>query len=156
LKQYGDSPTIYATRAFAEHSDMHSDYCLERFTVHPSINSSMNEISREEIEELGKEFDITVRSDEIDWVTHYVNSGLSGLDDVDDLPVTESSNLGERSRSDPAEDPYSAINVECDVPPTDDHSGLLDGLTVGVIIGPAFREDTLLSAAQSIESFLEN
>jgi len=92
----------------------------------------MNGISREEVEELGREFDITVRSDEIDWVTDYVNSGLSGLDDVDDLPVSETNNLGARSWSDPAEDPYNAINVACDVPPTKDHSGLLDGLTVGV------------------------
>jgi amidase/aspartyl-tRNA(Asn)/glutamyl-tRNA(Gln) amidotransferase subunit A len=92
----------------------------------------MDEISREEIKELGEKFDITVTSDEIEWIVDYVNDGLSGLDDVDDLPVNESGDLGARSWSDPTDDPYNAINVECDVPPTDDHSGLLDGLTVGI------------------------
>lgn len=92
----------------------------------------MDKISKEEVEELGDEFDITVTSDEMDWVINYVNNGLSGLDNVDNLPVSESGNLGERSWSDPVDDPYNAINVECDVPPTADHSDLLDGLTVGL------------------------
>ncbi len=92
----------------------------------------MNKISDEKIQELGTEFNITVQSDEIDWVAEYVNSGLSGLDDVDDLPVTDSSELGDRSWLEPQDDPYKAINVECNVPPAGDHSGLLDGLTVGL------------------------
>jgi len=92
----------------------------------------MDEVSAKEIEELGEVFDITVTSDEIDWVTDYVNSGLSGLDDVDKLSVSESSDLDARSWSDPVNDPYNALNVTCDVPPADDHSGLLDGLTIGL------------------------
>ncbi len=114
----------------------------------------MDEISSEEIQELGLEFDITVQSDELDWVTEYVNSRLSGLDDVDDLPVTESGNLGDRSWSDPDNDPYKAINVECDVPPTDDHSGLLDGLTVGIKDNIMVANVPMTGSSRVLEGFV--
>jgi amidase/aspartyl-tRNA(Asn)/glutamyl-tRNA(Gln) amidotransferase subunit A len=92
----------------------------------------MDEISIEEVETLSEEFDITVSSTEMDWLVEYVNDAIESIDDVDRLPVTESGDLGERTWAEPDENPYNAININCDVPPTDNHSGLLSGLTVGI------------------------
>lgn len=41
------------------------------------------------------------------WMTDHVNSGLSGLDNVNDHPVAESGDLAARSWSDPTNDLYN-------------------------------------------------
>ena len=86
-----------------------------------------------EVRELGDRWGIRVTPAEADALASRVADRLADdLEQVYDIPVpTESADTGGRSWSE-GTDEYNAIATACDIPPTPDHDGLLEGMTIGL------------------------
>lgn len=92
----------------------------------------MEELSEQDVQGLGERFDVAVGDAEADAVSKQVNELLSNLDAVYDAPVRgHDGPTGNRSWHE-GDDEYNSLIVTCDVPPAEDHSGLLEGVTVGL------------------------
>lgn len=92
----------------------------------------MQELSERDIRELGDRFNIAVRDTEAAAVRDQVNELLANLDAVYDAPVRgHTVSTGDRTWRE-GDDEYNSLIVTCDVPPLEDHSGLLSGVSVGL------------------------
>ncbi|MFC6940626.1 amidase [Salinirubellus sp. GCM10025818] len=93
----------------------------------------MRRLSERELIELGAEFGIDVDETEAGSIVERVNEMIEPLDELSEIPVYGNADAGgARTWHEPEDDPLDALAVECDVPPSPDHTGELDGVTVGV------------------------
>ena len=93
----------------------------------------MRTLSERELVDLGEEFGIAVDEVEAGSIVDQVNDMVEPLDELSEIPVYgDAGGGGARCWREPEDDPLDALAVECDVPPAPDHTGELDGLTVGV------------------------
>lgn len=92
----------------------------------------MDELSEREVRDLGERFSIAVRDREAETLREQVNELLANLDAVYDAPVRGNDTpTGDRTWQE-ADDEYNSFIVSCHVPPTENHSGLLNDVTVGL------------------------
>ncbi|KAB1190429.1 hypothetical protein GJR96_15735 [Haloferax sp. MBLA0076] len=96
-----------------------------------TIGSQLRRVSRDDVRTLGDAYDVSVDDDELDEIRDAINAMVDGLGVITGLPLTSVDDLGERSWSEPADNPFNAIATRCDVPPADT-SGELSGLSIGV------------------------
>ncbi len=93
----------------------------------------MRSLTDTEIEELAESIGVEVAEGEFEAIRSYVNENLTGLERVDEIRLDEGvEQPGEREWWTPAETEHRAIVTRCDVPPTPEHDGTLDGATVGL------------------------
>ena len=93
----------------------------------------MRTLSERELIDLGERFGISVDEVEARAIVDRVNDMIEPLDELSEIPVYGNADeSGARSWRESEDDPLDALAVECHVPPTPDHSGELDGVTVGV------------------------
>ena len=90
----------------------------------------MEELSPEELIELGARFGVEVSAGEAERLATAVRTKVEGFGDPYELPVGVRGTGGDRSWREPTDDPYNGVAVACSVPPSDD--GVLSGLAAGV------------------------
>lgn len=90
------------------------------------------EVSEEEVAQLGNSFNLDVPEGELNHITNRVNKLLDGIVGLSEMPVDSREYSGPRSWQQPRDNPHNVIVTECDVAPTDSHSGELEGMTVGL------------------------
>lgn len=108
-----------------------------------AMRDTIQTVTATDLRDLGGEWGINIGESEADALADQVNNRLTDdLAAVYDVPPPESkresdgfgpgrSDSGERTWSE-GNDEHNAIRVSCHVPPSPDHDGTLDGVTVGV------------------------
>ncbi|AGB37084.1 amidase [Natronococcus occultus] len=93
----------------------------------------MSELSTEEVRKLADQFGISVSDHELSNIRDQVNSNLEGLAEVKSFVERESEEtVGERTWKTATDNSHNSIITRCEVPPTADHNGLLEDLSVSV------------------------
>lgn len=94
----------------------------------------IREIAKEDLRQLAKTYGLDVGHGEATNLVSKVNDRLNDdLDSIYEIPVetAAAAENGERSWSEQT-DEYNALSVVCQVPPTQDHSNLLEGTSIGL------------------------
>lgn len=93
----------------------------------------MRLLSVSELNDLGEKFSIEIDPQRAENIITNVNTMLAEIDSLDKTKFNRNSNIddkGERSWKNPTSDEFNAINVECNILPSNE--GLLSGYTVGI------------------------
>ncbi|MFB6192065.1 MAG: amidase [Haloarculaceae archaeon] len=94
----------------------------------------MDELSGEELAELGEAFDVGLPDAQVKEVRAQVNDSVRALEALDSIPVELPTPDGAAGRewSDPGADAADGVCCRCHVPPTADASALLEGVEIGL------------------------
>lgn len=90
----------------------------------------MRHVSTPEVREIADRFHIEVDDERAGELRDRVNGWLDGLDGLFDIPVDGFDGTVSRSWRTPQDNPYNAIAVDCQIPPSE--TGPLEDVTVGI------------------------
>ena len=98
------------------------------------MRDTVRGVSNAEIHKLAELYGISVSGQNIDELANQVNERLGdSIDEIYAIPIEQSPDgISKRTWTEPTDDFYNAISIECCIPPVENHSELLAGTDVGL------------------------